>query len=98
MPAKTFSLTAWWRKPAGARTGISPRLDLLGRDDAPGAAEVVDVAVGVDQAGDRALAAVLAVEGQRRGGGLGGDQRVDHDDPSSPSTTCMFERSKPRSW
>ncbi len=58
-----------------------PRLDLLLGDDALGAAEVVDVAVGVDQAGDRAIAAVLAVEGEGRGGGLGGDQRVDHDDP-----------------
>ena len=56
------------------------RLDLLGGDDALGAAEVVDVAVGVDQPGDRALAAVLAVEGERRGRGLGRDQRVDDDD------------------
>jgi len=50
-------------------------------DDAAHAGEVVDVAVGVDQAADGTLAAVLAVEGQCRGGGLGGDQRVDHDDP-----------------
>ena len=57
------------------------RLDLLGRDDAAGAAEVVDVAVGVDQAGDGTVATLLAVEGERRGGGLGRDQRVDHDDP-----------------
>ena len=74
-------------------------LDLLLAEDARGAAEVVDVAVGVDQPGDRALAAVLAVESQRRGGGLARDQRVDDDDPArSPSITCMFERSKPRTW
>ena len=35
----------------------------------------------VYQAGDRAVAAVLAVEGEGRRRGLGGDQRVDHDDP-----------------
>jgi hypothetical protein len=60
------------RDPAG--------LDLRFGDDALGAAEVVDVAVGVDQAGDGAIAALLAVEGQRRCRGLGGDERVDHDD------------------
>ena len=56
--------------------------DLLGADDPGGAAEVVDVTMGVDEAGDRALAAVLAVEGERRSGGLGRDQRVDDDDPA----------------
>ncbi len=48
-------------------------------DDAARAAEVVDVAVGVDQRRDGPLAAMAAVERERRGGGLGGDQRVDHD-------------------
>ena len=56
--------------------------DLLGGDDPRGAAEVVDVAVGVDEAGDRAIAAVLAVERQGGGRGLGRDQRVDDDDPA----------------
>ncbi len=55
-------------------------LDVRGRDDAPGAAEVVDVAVGVDQPGDGTIAAMLAVEGERRRRGLGRDQGVDHDD------------------
>jgi hypothetical protein len=42
--------------------------------------EVVDVAVGVDEPGDGAIAARRAVEPERGGGGLGGDQRVDDDD------------------
>jgi hypothetical protein len=42
---------------------------------------VVDVAVRVEEAGDGTVAAVLAVEGERRRRGLGGDQRVDDDDP-----------------
>jgi hypothetical protein len=62
----------------------APGLDLLRGEDALGAAEVVDVAVGVDQAGDRPLAAVLAVERQRGRRGLGRDQRVDDDDPLAP--------------
>jgi hypothetical protein len=56
--------------------------DLLGGDDPGAAAEVVDVAVGVDEAGDRALAAVLAIEREGGGRGLGRDQRVDDDDPT----------------
>jgi hypothetical protein len=55
-------------------------LRVLRRQHTPGAAEVVDVAVGVDQTGDRAVAAVLAVEREGRRRGLGGDQRVDDDD------------------
>ncbi len=67
---------------AGRRQHRDPALGhLLGGDDALGAAEVVDVAVAVDEPGDRALAPVLAVEGQRRRRGLGRDQRVDDDDP-----------------
>ena len=42
------------------------------------AAEVIDVAVGVEQPGHRAVAAMLAVEGQRRRGALRGYERVDH--------------------
>lgn len=53
---------------------------VVGRQDAACAAEVLAVRVGVDQAGDRPVAAVLAVELQGRGGGLGGDERVDDDD------------------
>jgi len=45
---------------------------------------VVDVAVGVDQRRDGAIAAVLAVERQSRRRGLGGDQRIDHDDALAP--------------
>ena len=48
--------------------------------DAVHPAEVVDVRVGVDDRGDRPVAAVLAVERQRGGRGLLGDQRVDDDD------------------
>jgi hypothetical protein len=60
------------------------RFDLLRRGDALGTTEVVDVAVGVDQAGDGTLTAMLAVEAQCRGGSLGRDQRVDHDDSLFP--------------
>ncbi len=56
------------------------RRDVLLGDDAARAAEVVDVAVRVEQAGHRPLAAMLAVERQRGGRRLGGDQRVDHED------------------
>jgi len=59
---------------------------------------VVDVAVGVDEAGNGALAAVLAVEGSAAAAGSRPDQRVDDDDSLVSSTTCMLERSKPRSW
>ena len=56
------------------------RVDVGLRRHAEHAAEVVDVAVGVDDGDDRPVAAVRAVQRQRRGGGLGGDQRVDDDD------------------
>ncbi len=56
-----------------------PRLYVLGRDDALDPAEVVDVAMGVDDRAHPALAAVGPVQGERRGGALGGDERVDHD-------------------
>ncbi|MGW8948012.1 hypothetical protein [Streptomyces koyangensis] len=29
---------------------------------------------------------------------LGTEQRIDHDDPPLPSTSVMFDRSKPRTW
>ncbi len=48
--------------------------------DAEDAAEMVCVAVGIDDCGDGPISAVFAVERQRRGGGFGRDQRVDHDD------------------
>ena len=51
-------------------------------DDRFDAAEVVDMGMGVDHPGDRPLAAMVPVQPQRGGGGLGGDQRVDHDDPA----------------
>ena len=50
-------------------------------DDTLHAAEVVDVAVRVDHRHDRPVAAVLAVERERGGGGLGRDQRIDDDQP-----------------
>ncbi len=45
---------------------------------APHAAEVVDVAMGVEHPGDGAVPAMLAVEGERGGGCLHRDQRVDN--------------------
>ena len=51
------------------------------RRHAEHATEVVDVAVGVDDRDHRAVAAVCAIQRQRGRRGLGGDQRVDHDDP-----------------
>lgn len=59
--------------PAGVDIGL--------RGDAQHAPEMIDVAVGVDDRGDGALtAAVPAIERQRGGGDLGGDQRIDDDD------------------
>ena len=49
------------------------------RGDAQHAAEMVHVAVGVDHRDDGPVAAVRAVQLQRRGRHLGGDQRVDDD-------------------
>jgi len=46
------------------------------------AAVVVHVAVRVDHRAHRPLAAVPRVEGQAGGGHLGGDERVDHDEPA----------------
>ncbi len=59
--------------------------DLAGVDiglggDTEYAAEVVHVAVGVDHGGHRTIPAVGAVQRERRGCGLGADQRVDDDD------------------
>ncbi len=53
--------------------------DRLLRDHALDAAEVVDVAVAVDDRAHRSLAAMAAVEFERRRGALHRDQRVDHD-------------------
>ena len=59
------------------RAGVDVRL----RGHAQHAAEMVDVAVGVDHRDDGAVAAAVgSVQVQRRGGYLGGDQRVDDDD------------------
>ncbi len=54
-------------------------VDLLLGHHAEDAAEVVDVAVCVDDGDDRAVTAMLAIQGQRSGGGLRGQQGVDHD-------------------
>jgi hypothetical protein len=70
----------------------------VGVDHTEHAAEVVDVGVGVDDRGHRAVATVGAVQGQRRRGDLLADQRVDHDHARSPSTRVMFDMSKPRTW
>ena len=77
-PAITFSLTAASRKPAGAMIRSRCRQVLVGRDPAQ-AAEVVDVAVGVDHRLDRALAQVLGDQGERGPRGLRRGERVDHD-------------------
>ncbi len=54
--------------------------DLLDADHALDAAEVVDVAVRVQDAGDGALPAVAAVQRERGGRGLRRDERVDDQD------------------
>ena len=93
MPASTFSETACSRKPAGAQTGTRPACTSSARDDALDAAEVVDVAVRVDDRAHLALAAVGAVQGERGGRALGGDEWVDHDHARLPSTKVTLERS-----
>ena len=55
-------------------------VDVLLRDDALDAAEVVDVAVRVDDRHDRPVAPVRSVEGEGCRGCLPADERVDHDD------------------
>ena len=64
----------------GRDDGDLARVDVGLRGDAEDAAEVVDVAVGVNHRDDGPRPSVLAVQGERRGRGLGGDQRVDDDD------------------
>ena len=56
-----------------------PGVDVVLRGHAEDAAEVVDVAVGVDDGDHRPVPAVGAIQRQRGGRGLGGDQRVDDD-------------------
>ena len=55
-------------------------VDILLRGDPEDAPEVVDVAVGVNDSAHGTITPVLPVQRQRRGGDLGGHQRVDHDD------------------
>ena len=55
-------------------------VDLVLRRDAPDPAEVVDVRVRVDDARDGPVPPVLAVQRERGGRRLGGDERVDDDD------------------
>ena len=75
-PAYTFSETACSRKCSGATIGTCG----VGVDDTQDTAEMVQVSVRVDHGGDLPVPAVLPVQGDRGGGALGGDQRVDHDD------------------
>ena len=56
------------------------RVDVRLRRHAEHAAEVVDVAVGVDDRDDRPVATMRAVQRERGRRRLGGDQRVDDDD------------------
>ena len=57
------------------------RVDVGLRRHTEHAAEVVDVAVGVDDGDDRPVPAMGAVQRQRGRRRLGGDQRIDDDDP-----------------
>jgi hypothetical protein len=57
------------------------RVDIVLGHNPLHAAEMIDVAVGVDHRGNRPVTAVLAVQRQRRRRRLGRDQRVDDDDP-----------------
>jgi hypothetical protein len=68
------------RRDDDAAPGIHVRLGRHALDPA----EVVDVAVGVDDADDRPVATVLAVERQGRRRGLGTDQGVDDEHPRRP--------------
>ena len=70
-------------EPGGSHDDHPPGVDVLLGDDALDPAEVVDVGVRVDHPGHRPVTAMLAVDRQRRRGGLGRDQRVDHDDPGA---------------
>jgi hypothetical protein len=67
-------------EPLRGEHGHAARCDVVRRHHAARAAEVVDVAVRVEQARHRPVAAVLAVERERRRRALGRDQRIDHED------------------
>lgn len=76
-------------EPFGRQHGHRPGIHIGLRGHAQHAAEMVHVTVGVDHRDDGALrAAVGAVEVQRRGGHLGGDQRIDDDDSGVALDEC----------
>jgi hypothetical protein len=58
-----------------------PRVDIVLGHHPLHAAEMIEMAVGVDDRDHGPVTAMLAVQRQRRGGGLGRYQRVDDDDP-----------------
>ncbi|BDB61062.1 hypothetical protein RDE2_28560 [Rhodococcus sp. RDE2] len=57
----------------------SPGCDVLDRRDTLDATEVIDVAVGVDHRGDRAVTAMRPIQRETRRSGLRGDQWIDDD-------------------
>jgi len=71
-------------EPLGSHDRDTSSVDIGLVDDALDPAEVVDVGMGVDHSGDRALATVLLVQRERGRGRLLTDQRVDDDHPSVP--------------
>ncbi len=60
------------------------RVDIGLRRHAEHAAEMIDVTVGIDNCADCAIPAMGAIQLQRGGCCLGGDQRIDDDDPGVP--------------
>ena len=67
------------QEPLGGEDGDVAAVDRLLVDDTLDPAEVVDVAVGVDDGSDGPIATVFPVEGEGRRRRLHGDERVDHD-------------------
>jgi hypothetical protein len=59
---------------------VDGRQCAFGGEHAPHAAIMVDMAMGVDDRGDRPVPEVLAIEGERGGRRLGAGQRIDNDD------------------
>ena len=85
-------------EPVGGEHDAAAGVHVVLAGDALDAAEMVDVAVAVDDAEDGPIAAMLPVERERGRGGFGRDRGSMTITPVLPSTKVMFERSKPRTW
>jgi hypothetical protein len=71
-------------EPLGCQHGHLARIHLGLCSDAKHTTEMVDVAVRIDDRDNRPITPADAIQLQRRGGHLGGHQRIDHDEAGVP--------------